>query len=189
MMPRAARRRRIAWLISAALCAGLCAPAARSTAGTGNAAGTTALVAADDRTAAAFVLPDLDGERHALAQFRDRVVLVHFFATWCEPCREEMVSLRRLQSRLADRPFAVLAISVAEADSAVRRFFAGDTPPCLILLDRDRSVARAWNVDTLPVTLVLDRALKPRFIAQGDVDWTRPDVMKILTDLLSEASG
>ena len=78
---------------------------------------------------------------------------------------------------------------MAEADGAVRRFFAADPPPFAILLDRDRSVARAWNIDTLPSTVVLDRGLRPRFFAEGDIDWARPDVMSRLGELLAEAPG
>jgi hypothetical protein len=100
-----------------------------------------------------------------------------------------MVSLRQLQSRLAGRPLAIVPISVAEADGSVRRFFAGEAPALDILLDRDRSVARAWNIQMLPSTVILDRSLKPRFIAEGDVDWGRPDVMNVLADLLTEAPG
>jgi hypothetical protein len=100
-----------------------------------------------------------------------------------------MASLRQLQSRLAGRPLAILPVSVAEAEGAVRRFFAGEALPFDILLDRDRSVARAWNIQLLPSTVILDRSLKPRFIAEGDVDWARPDVMNVLADLLRETSG
>jgi len=122
-----------------------------------------------------------------LERFRGKVVLVHFFAAWCEPCRDEMASLEQLQSRLDGRPFAIVCISVAETNGAVRRFFAGD-PPLAILLDHDRSVARAWNIQTLPSTIVLDLGLKPRFMAEGDVDWARPDVMNMLMQLFTAAS-
>jgi predicted transcriptional regulator len=71
----------------------------------------------------------------------------------------------------------------------VRRFFAGDPVPFSILLDRDRAVAKAWSIHTLPSTVVLDHDLKPRFIAEGDVDWARKDVMNVLADLLKEAPG
>src|SRR6266566_4344321 len=81
-------------------------------------------------------------------------------------CRAEMASLRDLQARLDGGPFAIVPISVAEADGAVRRFFAGESLPFAVLLDRDRSVARAWGIHTLPSTVVLDGALKPRFIAE-----------------------
>ena len=177
------------WPIIAALLVGLCTAATRGTADGGKAAGGTMLNALADSSQSPFSLPSLDGPPHELARLRGQVVLVHFFATWCEPCREEMASLRELQSRLEARPFTIVPISVAEADGAVRRFFAGESLPFAILLDRDRAVARAWNIHTLPSTVVLDGGLKPRFIAEGDVDWARPDVTKILTDLLMEAPG
>ena len=167
----------------------LCTLAAQSTADNGKPARSTTLVAIDDAAHSMFVLPSLDGSTHELAQVRGRVVLVHFFATWCEPCRAEIASLRELQSRLDGRPFAIVPISVAEADGAVRRFFAGDPLPFAILLDRDRSVTRAWNIHTLPSTVVLDAGLKPRFIAEGDVDWTRLDVVNMLAELLAQAPG
>jgi peroxiredoxin len=177
------------WPIIAALLVGLCTAATRGTADGGKAAGGTMLNALADSSQSSFSLPSLDGPPHELVRLRGRVVLIHFFATWCEPCREEMASLRELQLRLEGRPFTIVPVSVAEADGAVRRFFAGESLPFAILLDRDRAVARAWNIHTLPSTVVLDRTLKPRFIAEGDVDWARPDVTNILTDLLTEVPG
>ena len=177
------------WLMIVPLFVGLCTLAAQIAADDAKPMGSTTLVAVEGSVQSLFLLPSLDGPTHELARLRGRIVLVHFFATWCEPCRLEMASLRQLQSRLDGRPFAIVPISVAEADGAVRRFFAGDLLPFAILLDRDRSVARAWNIHTLPSTVVLDRSLKSRFIAEGDVDWERPDVMNILTDLLREVPG
>ena len=176
-------------VFAAGLFAALCTPAAPSMAVGDEPAGSTKFAAIEDSIRPSFTLPSLDGPAHELVRHRGRVVLVHFFATWCEPCRAEMASLRQLQSRLAGRPLAIVAVSVAEADGSVRRFFAGDAPPFDILLDRDRSVARAWNIQMLPSTVILDRNLKPRFSAEGDVDWARPDVMNILVDLLMEAPG
>ena len=178
------------WLARAALLAGLCIATAPGNAEDGKPTGsTTTLAALADSPHSSFALPSLDGPALELVQLRGRTVLIHFFATWCEPCRAEMASLRDLQARLDGRPFAIVAISVAEADGAVRRFFAGESLPFAVLLDRDRSVARAWGIHTLPSTVVLDRTLKPRFMAEGDVDWTRPDVMKVLSDLLIEVPG
>jgi thiol-disulfide isomerase/thioredoxin len=165
----------------------LCALSAQTAADDGKPVGM--LVGVENPVASLFALPSLDGPAHELASLRGRVVLVHFFATWCEPCRAEMASLGQLQSRLAGRPFAIVPISVAEADGAVRRFFAGEPSPFAILLDRDRSVAKTWNIHTLPSTVVLDGGLKPRFIAEGDVDWARADVMDRIADLLEEVPG
>ncbi len=186
-LPRLAALR--SWLMILPLVVGLCMLAAQGTADDGKPAGSTTFVALGDADQSSFSLPSLDGPAHELARLRGRVVLVHFFATWCEPCRAEMASLRQLQSRLDGRPFAIVPISVAEADGTVRRFFADDPLPFAILLDRDRSVARAWNIHILPSTVVLDRALKSRFIAEGDVDWARSDVLNLLADLLMEVPG
>jgi peroxiredoxin len=177
------------WLMIVPFFVGLCTLAAQIAADDAKPMGSTTLVAVEGSVQSLFSLPSLDGPTHELARLRGRIVLVHFFATWCEPCRPEMASLRQLQSRLDGKPFAIVPISVAESDGAVRRFFAGDPLPFAILLDRDRSVARTWNIHTLPSTIVLDHGLKSRFIAEGDVDWERPDVMNILTDLLREVSG
>src|ERR1700747_3572142 len=178
-LPRVGRTCR--WVMIVPLFVGLCTLAAQVTADDAKPMGSTTLVALEESVQSLFSLPSVDGPTHELARLRGRIVLVHFFATWCEPCRAEMASLRQLQSRLDGRPFAIVPISVAEADGAVRRFFAGDLLPFAVLLDRGRSVARAWGIHTLPSTVVLDRTLKPRFMAEGDVDWARPDVMKILS--------
>ena len=188
--------RMIGFFFAAVLCAYAAPTAAQRTQTTAQAAAQraaddgkpapTTLVVAEDAAAPSFALPSLDGPTQDLAKLRGRVVLVHFFATWCEPCRAELASLRQLQSRLSWRPFAIVPISVAEADGAVRRFFAGEAAPFAILLDRDRAVAKAWSIHTLPSTVVLDGGLKPRFIAQGDVDWARADVLQRLADLLGE---
>jgi peroxiredoxin len=132
-----------------------------------------------------FALPSLDGPPRALAQYRGRVVLVHFFATWCETCRPEMTRLQDLRSRLDGKPFDIVAISVAEAESALRRFFS--IPLSFsILLDRDRAITKLWNIDKLPTSIVLDFRLQPRFIAEGDVDWAHDDVIGALALLLKE---
>jgi thiol-disulfide isomerase/thioredoxin len=118
-----------------------------------------------------FILSDLDGAPHDLATLRGRIVIVHFFATWCEPCREELPALQRLSARLADRDGAILAVSVAEVPLRVKRFMGQIPVGFPVLLDEDRAVAHAWSLDSLPTTFVLDRTLKPRLAAEGEVAW------------------
>jgi peroxiredoxin len=173
-----------AWLTAALFCAGVVAPASGSMATEGDA--DVPLSAVEDPVRPSFALPALDGGAQDLARHRGQVVLVHFFATWCEPCRPEMARLRELQHRLDGQPVAIVAVSVAEADGAVRRFFASDPMPFSILLDRDRTVAKAWSISTLPSTIVLDHHMKARFAAHGDVDWGRNDVMNIIAGLLGD---
>jgi peroxiredoxin len=124
-----------------------------------------------------FALHDLDGALHELKARAGQVVLVHFFATWCEPCREELSSLTRLIAQQRREPLSVLAINVAEVPARVRRFLEMAPVNFPVLFDADRAVTKAWSVTTLPTTYVLDRTLAPRLFVEGDLDWTRTDVV------------
>ena len=136
-----------------------------------------------------FALDELCGEHADIAQLRGRAVLVHFFATWCEPCRAELPSLRQLADKMQGRPFAVVVIDTGEPDLRVRRFFASQPVRFQVLLDRDGTLGKAWQIDALPTTFVLDADLVPRLIADGDVDWSRGDVENALTNLIASTAA
>jgi thiol-disulfide isomerase/thioredoxin len=129
-----------------------------------------------------FVLPDLSDELVDLSRQRGHVVFVHFFATWCEPCREELPALRRLAERSAGA-VSVIAVSVGEADLRVRRFAETIVVNFPVLLDRDRAVARSWQVVRLPTTYVLDRGLRPSLVAESDFAWDAFDLAKLIEQL------
>jgi thiol-disulfide isomerase/thioredoxin len=129
-------------------------------------------------------LTDLRGKKHSLADYRGKVVLVNFWATWCEPCREEMPSMERLRISLAERPFAVLAVNLAEPESRITKFL--DTVPVgfPILLDRDTKTTRAWQAKVLPATYIVgpDGAIRYRHV--GELDWSKPEVRKLILGLM-----
>ena len=125
-----------------------------------------------------FSLPNTAGANVALEAARGNVVLVHFFATWCETCREELPALNRLAAR-ANGEVKVLAIAVADADQRVRRFVENVPVVFPILLDRDRAVAKAWQVATLPTSFVLDADLRPSFVVETDCAWDSIDPSKL----------
>jgi thiol-disulfide isomerase/thioredoxin len=118
-----------------------------------------------------FALDDLTGVRHDLSASSGRVVLVHFFATWCEPCREELPALQRLLERSRNSGLAIFAISVGEPDARVRRFFESIPTNYPVVLDRDRAASQTWRVERLPTTYVRD--LKPRLVVEGEFHWDR----------------
>jgi peroxiredoxin len=122
-----------------------------------------------------FSLQNLNGENVPLKTFKGRTVLVHFFATWCEPCREELPALNRFLKRSASNA-SVVAISVAEVDPRVKRFFEAMPVDFPVLLDRDRAIAKSWKINTLPTTYVLDANMTPALVVEADFAWDTVDV-------------
>jgi cytochrome c biogenesis protein CcmG, thiol:disulfide interchange protein DsbE len=131
-----------------------------------------------------LVLKDLAGHEHRLSDYRGKVVLVNFWATWCEPCREEMPSMQRLQEHLAGRPFAILAVDFGEGDARIKAFLDKLPLKFTVLLDRDGAAAHAWSVRVLPVSFVIDADQKIRYAVTGDAQWDSPTVEQAVRRLL-----
>jgi cytochrome c biogenesis protein CcmG, thiol:disulfide interchange protein DsbE len=134
--------------------------------------------------APALKLADLEGRRHDLAAYRGKVVLINFWATWCEPCRDEMPSIERLRASLEGRPFAVLAVNLAEPEPRIRKFLDAVPLRFTVLLDRDGQAARAWQAKLLPATYIVgpDGAIRYRHL--GELDWSRADVREAIVKLM-----
>ena len=134
--------------------------------------------------APALELPGVDGRIHRLAAYRGKVVLVNFWASWCEPCRDEMPSIERLRRSLSADPFAVLAVNVAEGAQAARRFADAVQLGAVLLLDREGAAARAWGARALPSTFIVgpDGTIRYRYV--GALDWSSPAVHGAITALM-----
>ncbi len=107
-------------------------------------------------TAEDFRLVDLEGKSQSLSQYRGKVVLVNFWATWCKPCTTEMPAMQATYDQLRDKGFVVLAINELEDDAKVREHIKqyGHTFP--VLMDRDNKVANQFGVFGLPVSVFID---------------------------------
>jgi len=131
-----------------------------------------------------LALRDLQGKEHKLADYRGKVVVLNFWATWCDPCREEMPSMQRLQEKLAGRPFAILAVDYGEGAPRVSEFLKKVPVRFTVLLDRDTSAATAWKVKVLPTTMVIDTEQRVRYVAVGDIEWDSQAVEEKIRKLL-----
>jgi thiol-disulfide isomerase/thioredoxin len=131
-----------------------------------------------------LALADLQGRVHRLEQYRGKVVLVNFWATWCEPCREEMPSIGRLRDALAGKPFEVLAVNLAEPESRIRRFMQQAPLEFPLLLDRDTKTAKAWRARVLPASFVVGPDGRIRYYHVGELDWSKQEVRRLIAGLL-----
>jgi thiol-disulfide isomerase/thioredoxin len=133
---------------------------------------------------APLVLADLAGHDVDLSSFKGEVVLVNFWATWCEPCREEMPSLQRLQHKLGGKGLRVLAVNVGEGVPRIRQFLESTPVSLPIVRDAGSEVSKAWRVRMLPASFLVDRHGMLRYQIVGEVDYDDPAQQAPVLELL-----
>jgi peroxiredoxin len=140
--------------------------------------------------AADFKLETLDGTTVSLESLRGKVVFLNVWATWCEPCREEMPSMQTLYDDFkANKDFVMLAVSQdVKGREVVAPYVAKNGYQFTVLLDPENKIMDTYTVSGVPETFIIDR--KGQIVAHhmGAFDWSRPDVRDALQQLL-DAKG
>ena len=139
--------------------------------------------------APAIELRTVDGRPLALADLAGKVVVVNFWASWCEPCVEEMPAMNRLREKFVGEGFEILAVNFQEGEPRIRNFLLKVPVSFPIVRDTDGAVARAWNVRIFPSSFVVDRNGDTRYALVGPVDWSSRDVEQTLRSLLQAADA
>jgi thiol-disulfide isomerase/thioredoxin len=131
-----------------------------------------------------FTLPKLGGGQTSLAAARGKLVLLHFWATWCVPCRHEMPLLHHMEQGLDAAEFRMICVNVDRGDSDdVRAFIDKVIPQFHTLLDPEGSVRNRYAVRGLPTTYLIggDGKIIGRII--GERDWASPEAKALLEAL------
>jgi len=133
-------------------------------------------------------LPRLGGGEQGLGDFKGQVLVLNFWASWCEPCAAELPSLLRLAETRAADGVRVCCINYQEGEAKVRSFLdtvLGEVPGSVgWLLDRDGAAAKAWTGRIFPSTVLVDRSGRARWRVAGELNWTGADAMGLLAPLL-----
>jgi peroxiredoxin len=129
-------------------------------------------------------LTDTGGTVHRLADYRGKVVLVNFWATWCEPCLAELPTIEQLRAAFAGRPLVVLAVQMGGSARMAR-----DTAEKLslrfpMLLDRNSAVSKAWGVNLLPASFLIAPDGAVAFTHYGELDWSEAEARRRIERLL-----
>ncbi|HIQ15370.1 MAG TPA: TlpA family protein disulfide reductase [Leucothrix sp.] len=133
----------------------------------------------------ALVLENLKGEKIDLADYKGKVVLVQFWATYCIPCRTEMPSMNKLMHKLQEAkvPFEILAVDMGETKAEVQKFVDEVKPEFTMLIVSKDEQIEAWNVFATPSNFLIGTEGKIQYTLYGEFEWDSDAVVKTITEL------
>jgi thiol-disulfide isomerase/thioredoxin len=141
-----------------------------------------------DRAAPALQLKDFNGKPYHLADTAGHWRFVHFWASWCAPCRREMPGIQRAIPRLAGSGIEFVLVNTAESEDDVFTFLATVAPELTPLMDTDGLVTAAWQPRGLPATFLVDPQGMIRYQALGGRHWNEPVYLDFLRSLPGRVS-
>jgi cytochrome c biogenesis protein CcmG, thiol:disulfide interchange protein DsbE len=106
--------------------------------------------------ASSFDLKSVDGRAVGLANFRGRPLMINFFASWCDPCRDEMPLINDLAAQAGKNGYAVLGIAVEDTRAAIMQYAIEAKLVFPIALDLNSTVKRAYRIFGPPATFFID---------------------------------
>lgn len=138
---------------------------------------------ADPHPAPKLQLNDTTGKPYTLTEYRGKVIVVNFWATWCPPCVKELPALSRLQRAMAGKGIQVLGVNMGETRKAVATFTQRVSVSFPILLDTQMAIGPKWGVEGLPTTFVIDPHRRIVYETLGAQPWDSPAVIAQLQAL------
>jgi thiol-disulfide isomerase/thioredoxin len=108
------------------------------------------------KSAPDFQLKTLDGQVVTLSQFRGKPVLLNFWASWCQPCRDEMPYLQQTYNNYKDKGLVFYAVDIGESPEAINKYFLDNSLLLPVLLDSDKTVGQSYQITGVPETFLID---------------------------------
>lgn len=132
-----------------------------------------------------FAFTDTTGAAHTLAEYRGRVVLLEFWASWCVPCRKGFPILDRLQKEHAAQGLTVVAVTLEEDDAAVSRFLAEHPAGFVVGRDPSGRGGEIFEVAAMPSTFLIDREGRTVSRFEGGSDGIHQEIEKAVVGMLA----
>jgi peroxiredoxin len=131
-----------------------------------------------------FTLPNPDGKKVSLKDFRGKVIFLNFWATWCVPCREEMPAMEKLYQEYKNRNFVVLAVNVKDRKQDAVNFMKELKLSYPMVIDLDAKVGLLYGAWGLPTTYLIGPQGEGLARAWGPAEWYSPAARNLIKDLL-----
>jgi len=114
-----------------------------------------------------FALKSSTGENLRLSEYRGNVVMINFWATWCGPCRQEMPLLDELYTRYERVGFSLLGVNIDDDSRRAMQMIEDLGVSFPVLFDARKEVSELYEVEAMPVTVLIDREGNVRYVHHG----------------------
>jgi len=146
----------------------------------------TGILSLSPTPAPSLQIQDMDGEAFDLSQHKGSWVFVHFWASWCGPCRKEMPAIAKMWHKLESQGLKIALVNTAENEDTVFAFLATYAPEIRALMDKDGQATEKWQPRGLPATFLVDPKGQLRFQALGGRPWDTAPYLAFLQQLLQQ---
>lgn len=143
------------------------------------------IIKLDGRPAPALHLQDMDGNTYDIRDSRGQWVFVHFWASWCGPCRREMPTVQRMASKLEHQPVKFVLVNTSETDDTVFNFLGIVAPDMSTLMDRDGRVTERWQPRGLPASFFVSPRGTLEYIALGGRKWDQSPLLDFVKQVIT----
>ena len=129
-------------------------------------------------------LKDMNGKNISLSDFKDKIVFLNFWTTWCPTCRIEMPSMEKLHQKLKNKDFAMVTINLQESASQVKAFFEEFKLTFTALLDSTGEVSASFGIRAIPTTYILDKTGRIIGLVSGPREWDSKAAIALFENLI-----
>lgn len=136
-----------------------------------------------DRNPSPLDLRNMHGKRVVRDDYRGKVTVVNFWATWCPPCVEEIPMLNRLSGKMEDQNFELLSVNFGQDKATIRDFLKKVNVEFPVLLDEGGRTSGSWNTIVLPSTFVIGPDGKFAYAVNAAIEWDSQEVVEALKKL------
>lgn len=129
-------------------------------------------------------LKNVFGKTIVKNNYKGKITLINFWATWCPPCVKEIPSLNRLKNKMSGMPFELISINYAQDKETILSFMKKVNVEFPVLLDTNGNFAKKWNVITYPSTFIIDKEGNIKYGVNAAIEWDSPEFIEKIKSLL-----